>query len=187
MFLNELYLTLVSVKCPSLNFILEIWVNSKNYCEAVDRIQHTPPISLLPKVAESHMVTAWTLPLPLKPTGVWSFHHNVPTGDSKDLRDLSPCGWGLTGLPTKLSPWQQGQTRLEETEKGTDRDSTQGRLTCPVRPYLRGLILCNTTEWARGFGLACLLVRRRFVAVLDLFVVICMGVCLHVHLCPLRP
>lgn len=58
-FLNELYLTLVSdeVQCPSLNFILEIWVNSKDYYEAMERIQDTPSTSLLPKVARNHVVT----------------------------------------------------------------------------------------------------------------------------------
>lgn len=40
--------------CPSLNFILEIWVNSKDYSEAMDRIQDTPPISLLPEFVGNH-------------------------------------------------------------------------------------------------------------------------------------
>lgn len=61
-FLNELYLTLVSGMCPSLNFISGIWVNAKDYSEAMDRIQDTPPISLLPEWvgSQSHRVNSAT-------------------------------------------------------------------------------------------------------------------------------
>lgn len=70
-FLNELYLTLVSVKCSSLNFNLEIWVNSKDYCEAMDRLQGSPPICLITKVAQNHMVREYTQPLHLKSADLW--------------------------------------------------------------------------------------------------------------------
>lgn len=82
--------------CPSLNFILEIWVNSKDYSEAMDRIQDIPPISLLLEFVGSHSYRArsTTSSLAYRPLPAEAFTRvctgEVHTGDPMDVWDICP-------------------------------------------------------------------------------------------------
>lgn len=90
-FLNELYLTLVSGMCPSLNFILEIWVNSKDYSGAMDRIQATPSISLLNEFVGNHgcRVHSATSSQAYKAFASRGFHHSAHWGSHACVGHMS--------------------------------------------------------------------------------------------------